>query len=209
MLTLFAIIFTMSLIYLVSGTRLITYIQILCVQGLLLFGIAFMELHDIDLGNLLFILMETLIFKAIVVPYLFHRLITKNHFSNERPADSPNFFSLFTISLIIVVSFILSYNMHNQHLKITYFTTSISAIFTGLLLIIKRRKLITHIVGYMVLENGIFLLSLSLGSELPMIVNIGILLDLFTSVLLFGMFVSKIGELHRTEEANQLTELKD
>ena len=63
--------------------------------------------------------------------------------------------------------------------------------------------------GYMVLENGIFLLSMALGSELPLIVNLGILLDLFTSVLLFGLFITKIDELYHSTEIDQLSGLKD
>ena len=59
------------------------------------------------------------------------------------------------------------------------------------------------------LENGIFLFSLALGSEMPMIVNIGILLDLFTSVLLLGVFVNRINEVFHTVEIDTLTELKD
>ncbi len=209
MINLFAVIFTMTLIYLASGNRLVTYIRILALQGLLLFGLAYLELKHISIGSLLFILVETLVFKAFIVPYFLYMLIKRNHFHNERDADSPNFFSLFKVSLIIILSFILSYTLNNEHLKITYFTASVSAILTGILLIVRRKKIITHIVGYMVFENGIFLLSLAIGGELPMIVNIGVLLDLITCLLLFGVFVSKIGEIHKTEELDQLSELKD
>jgi hydrogenase-4 component E len=209
MINIFAVVFTMTLFYIGSGSRLDTYIRVLAVQGLLLFGIALIELHELDWMNLSFILVETLLFKAIIVPYFFHDLIKKNHMKNERDPDNPNFYGLFKVSLIIILTFMLAYVMHDQHLKITYFTASVSAIFVGLVMIVRRKKIISQIIGYMLVENGIFLLSLSLGSELPMLVNIGILLDLFTSVLLFGMFVSKIGQIHKTEEIDQLSELRD
>lgn len=209
MINLLTIVFTISLVYLASGSRLVGYLRLLAVQGAVLCGLAFYELQDMSVMNLLFILLETLIFKAFLVPYVLYVLVKKNNFHNEREADNPNFFALFTISLIIIVSFVLSYSLKDEHLKMVYFIGSISAILTGLLMIVRRRKIITQIVGYMVFENGIFLLSLSIGNHMPMIVNVGVLLDLITCLFLFGMFVSKIGEIYKTEDVNEMSELKD
>jgi hydrogenase-4 component E len=209
MVNLLTIIFTISLVYLASGSRLVGYIRLLAIQGLILCGLAFYELQEISIANLLFIALETLIFKAILVPYVLYVLVKKNNFHNEREADNPNFFALFTISLIIIISFVISYSLKDEHLKMVYFIGSISSILTGLLMIIRRRKIITQIVGYMVFENGIFLLSLAIGNHMPMIVNVGVLLDLITCLFLFGMFVSKIGEIYKTEDLNELSDLKD
>lgn len=209
MINLLTIIFTITLVYLASGSRLVGYIRLLAIQGLILCGLAFYELQEISIANLLFIALETLIFKAILVPYVLYVLVKKNNFHNEREADNPNFFALFTISLIIIISFVISYSLKDEHLKMVYFIGSISSILTGLLMIIRRRKIITQIVGYMVFENGIFLLSLAIGNHMPMIVNVGVLLDLITCLFLFGMFVSKIGEIYKTEDLNELSDLKD
>ncbi len=209
MVNLLTIIFTISLVYLASGSRLVGYIRLLAIQGLILCGLAFYELQEISIANLLFIALETLIFKAVLVPYVLYVLVKKNNFHNEREADNPNFFALFTISIIIIVSFVISYSLKDEHLKMVYFIGSISSILTGLLMIIRRRKIITQIVGYMVFENGIFLLSLAIGNHMPMIVNVGVLLDLITCLFLFGMFVSKIGEIYKTEDLNELSDLKD
>lgn len=209
MTNLLTIIFTTTLVYLASGSRLNSYIKLLALQGVVLCGLAFYELHEMNLANFLFITIETLVLKGILVPYVLLILIKKNNFHNERDADDPNFFALFKIALIIIISFVISYSLKDEHLKMVYFTGSISAILTGLLMIVRRKKIITQIVGYMVFENGIFLLSLSIGGHMPMIVNVGVLLDLITCLFLFGMFVSKIGEMYKTEDLNELSELKD
>jgi hydrogenase-4 component E len=209
MINLLIIIFTMTLIYLAVAGRFQTFVRILALQGLLLFGIAFYELKDIVLANLLFILLETLVVKALVVPYFFGKIIKQNKLTHDTEPNIPHFYSLLIVSFVIILTFILAYNLHDEHLKITYFTASVSSIFAGIFLIISRRKIITHIVGYMVMENGIFMLSLAIGAELPMIVNTGILLDLFTSVLVLGFFVSKISNAFHTVEVEKLTELKD
>lgn len=203
------VIFTMTLTYLAVAGRLSTYVRILILQGLLLFGVAFLELKHINVTNLIFILLETLIFKAILIPFLINRIIQRNSIKHETAPNQHNFYAILIIMVIIISSFILAYALHDEHLKINYFTSSVSAIFGGLFLIIFRKKIITHIVGYVVLENGIFLLSLALGSEMPMIVNIGILLDLFTSVLVLGIFANKISTTFKSTEIDTLIKLKD
>jgi hydrogenase-4 component E len=209
MINILIIIFTMTLFYVASAGRLGTYIRVLFIQGLLLFGVAYLELKDVQLGHFVMIVLETLIFKAILIPLFYDNLIKKNHFEDERAPNNPNFFALFKVGLIVIFTFILAYRLHDEHLKITYFASSVSAILTGMLMIVRRKKLITHIMGFLVIENGIFLLSLAIGSEMPFIVNVGILLDLMTSVFLFGFFLFRIGEISQTQEVESLTGLKD
>jgi len=63
--------------------------------------------------------------------------------------------------------------------------------------------------GYLVIENGVFILSLAVGNEMPMLVNLGIMLDIFASVLILGIFFNKIGDVLRNPDVNQLRNLKD
>ncbi|MNE36628.1 hydrogenase 4 membrane subunit [compost metagenome] len=63
--------------------------------------------------------------------------------------------------------------------------------------------------GFLVIENGVFILSIALGNEMPMLVNIGILLDIFASVFLLGIFVNKIGDVMKEQDVEQLRNLRD
>ncbi|NJO70101.1 MAG: hypothetical protein HC830_13210 [Bacteroidetes bacterium] len=96
------------------------------------------------------------------------------------------------ITGIILGSFLLSNTIHDSHIRKIFFVVALSALFTGLYIIITRRKIITHVMGFLVIENGVFILSLAVGSEMPMLVNIGILLDIFVSVLLLGILQIKL-----------------
>jgi hydrogenase-4 component E len=218
------LIFSMTLIYLLSAGRLKTYAQALALQGVLLFGIAFSELRDLKemhYNNLVFILLETLIFKGIAVPMYIYYLVKKNNIYYEREPNTTNFHSLFKIALVFIFSFIIGYTLHKegfkdntesvtgQNGKIIYFTASVSALFTGLLILILRKKIITLIVGYMVLENGIFLLSLAMGNEMPIVVNLGVLFDIITTTFLLGIFLNKVQNVFHDIEIKQLSELKD
>ena len=63
--------------------------------------------------------------------------------------------------------------------------------------------------GYMVIENGVFVLSLAVGNEMPMMVNLGILLDVFVSVFLLGIFINKVGDVFTGGDVEELSNLKD
>jgi hydrogenase-4 component E len=78
-----------------------------------------------------------------------------------------------------------------------------------MIFIIINKNILIHLISYLIIENGIFLFSLSLGGEMPMIVNTAILLDIFSSVLLLGIFLNKIGTHYKQIESESLTNLKD
>ena len=201
--------FAMTLLYLSIANRLLTYIRILVLQGFILFGVTFLALIQINITNLVLILLETIIFKAIAVPYFLNYVIKKNGISRVAEPFVPNFISLIVITLIIVTTIILSNSINDTHLDKTFFVVALSTLFTGLYIISTRRKIITHVMGYLVIENGVFILSLAAGNEMPMLVNLGIMLDIFASVLILGVFFNKIGDVLKDPDVNQLRNLKD
>ncbi len=209
MINVLLITFAISLLYLAIANRLLTYIKVIAFQGVILFGVAFIELSEINIVNLIFILLETIIFKTIAVPLFLRYVIDKNRITREAEPYLPNFISLIVITLIIVITFLISNTISDVHLKKIYFVVALSALFSGLYIIATRKKIITHVMGYLVIENGVFILSLAVGNEMPMLVNLGILLDIFVSVFLLGIFVNKVGDVVKDVDVDQLRNLKD
>lgn len=201
--------FAMTLIYLSIANRMSTYIKILAIQGLLLFGVSFIELQEINTLNLAFILLETIIFKTIAIPLFLNYIIKRNNISREVEPYLPYFISLVIVTLIIISTFLISNFIVDPDLNKIYFVISLSSLFTGLYIIVTRKKIITHVMGFLVIENGVFILSLAVGNEMPMLVNTGILLDLFVSILVLGIFVNKIGDVLKDVDIAQLRNLKD
>ena len=208
MISLLIIAFGVTLIYLAVAERMKTYNTLIAVQGLLLFFITYIELESLDVWHLILILLETLVIKVLVLPYFIHRLLIKK--GGDRPVALvvPGYISLTVVSVIIFFSFLLSYLLHDQQIQVKYFTGAIAAIFTGLYLIIVHKQVFTHMMGYLTIENGIFLLSLAIGNEMPLLVNLAVLLDVFSSVLILGIFIDRL-ESFSTLDVNQLEELKD
>ncbi|RME03688.1 MAG: hypothetical protein D6816_10275 [Bacteroidetes bacterium] len=201
--------FLATLIYLSISNRLLGYLKILALQGVLLFGISFLALHEISPLNLVFVLLETIIFKTIAVPYFMGYVIRKNNITREAEPYLSNFISLVIVTVIITGTFLLSNLVNEAQLNKLFFVAALSSLFTGLYIILTRRKIITHVMGFLIIENGVFVLSLAVGNEMPMLVNTGILLDLFVSVLLLGVFANKIGDVMGDAGVEQLSQLKD
>jgi hydrogenase-4 component E len=203
------IVFTISLLYLSIANRLMTYIKIISLQGFILFGVAFIELLEINTFNLAFILLETIVVKAIAIPLFLRYVIIKNNITRETEPFLPNFISLIVVTMIIVITFLVANSIKDIYLDKIYFIVALSALFSGLYLIITRKKIITHVIAYVVIENGVFILSLAVGNEMPILVNLGILLDIFVSVFLLGIFVNKVGDVVKDIDISQLSNLKD
>jgi hydrogenase-4 component E len=199
----------MSLLYMSIANRMATYIRILIFQGFLLFGITYLTLTHVSTLNVTLIMLETIVFKAIAVPWFLSNLIKRNGITRVAEPYVPNFVSLIITTLIIVITILLSTAIKDTNLDKTFFIVALSTLFTGLFMIVSRRKIITHVIGYLVIENGVFILSLAVGNEMPMLVNLGIMLDIFASVLILGIFFNKIGDVLKDPDVDLLRNLKD
>ncbi len=199
----------MSLLYISIANRLFTYLNILVFQGFILFGVTFLTLNKISTVNLILIMLETIVFKALAVPWFINYVIKRNGITREAEPYLPNFVSLIIVTFITVATIILSSSIKDANLDKTFFVVALSTIFTGLYLIVTRKKIITHVIGYIIIENGVFVLSLAVGNEMPMLVNLGIMLDIFASVLILGVFFNRIGDLLKDPDIDHLRNLKD
>ena len=209
MLHVILIILLISLFYLSIANRMTTYINVLALQGVLLFFAAFFELKSVTTLNLILVLLETIVFKAVAVPAFLKYVLKRNHITREAEPFVPNFVSLIITTAIIGITIILSNYMEEARLDKMFFVVALSMLFSGLYIIASRRKIITHVMGYVIIENGVFILSLAVGNEMPMLLNLGIMLDIFASVLILGIFLNKIGDVFKDIDVDQLTSLKD
>jgi len=196
--------FAVTLIYFASAERLVTYVRLIGLQGLLLCGIAISELKDVNTANLLFIVAETLLFKTLLIPYLLSAIIGKSGVTKVHRQALPGFYLILFSIAALLLSVVLANSLINPFVNTIYMTIALYTLFTGLLLIVTHRLIISHLIGFLIVENAVFIFSLAVGSEMPMLINIGILLDIFVGVLILGFF-----GLRLKPHTNELTMLKD
>ncbi len=201
--------FVITLFYIAIANRMMTYLKVLAFQGFLLFAVVFLQLSEINPVNLALILLETIVFKSLAVPIFLAYVLKRNNITREAEPFLPNFVSLIITTFIVVITILMANEVKDPHLDKIFFVVALSSLFTGLYFIATRRKIITHVIGYLIIENGVFVLSLAVGNEMPMLVNLGIMLDIFASVLILGIFLNKIGDVFKDIDVDQLSSLKD
>ena len=209
MINVLLITFIITLFYISIANRMLTYLKVLAFQGVLLFVVVFIQLNEINPVNLALILLETIVFKSIAVPLFMAYVLKRNNITREAEPYLPNFVSLIITTFIVVVTILLANGVKDDHLEKIFFVVALSSLFMGLYFIATRRKIITHVIGYLIIENGVFVLSLAVGNEMPMLVNLGIMLGIFASVLILGIFLNKIGDVFKDVDVDQLSSLKD
>ncbi len=206
---LFIILYATTLIYFSLAERVKKFDWLLAIQGVLLFGIVFFDMQKIDTLNFIFILTETILVKAITIPWFLNKIRKRNNLKRKHEVFIPVFYSVIITIIIIVGSFLISSHFHDSKLNTKYFSISFASIVFGIYFIIIHKNIFSHVVGYLIIENGIFLLSLAVGSEMPMMVNLAILLDVLMGVLVLGIFINHVGDTFKSIEITQLTDIKD
>jgi hydrogenase-4 component E len=188
--------------------RFRSHTMILALQGLLLFGIAMARMHDFHPVEMGFIVVETLVFKAIIIPIILLHVIRKTKI-NRITSSSTQFGSLMMSIVALVASCTITYYMQNSGSDTISFGVALYALLSGLILIVMRKRVFAHLVGFLVIENGVFLFSMAIGVELPMLINLAIMLDILISILVLGMFLQRMDNDMNTDESDALTSIKD
>ncbi|MDR0660887.1 MAG: hypothetical protein LBG19_08845 [Prevotellaceae bacterium] len=209
MIALLILLFAVSLIFFSITERFRTYAMLIGLQGVLLFGISFSLLREINTLNLIFIVVETLVFKALIVPWLLYRIIKRTKTARVHKGALPAFYSILLVILAMLVSVVLTSVLKDAKVDSFFLAISIFALLTGMILITTHKRIFSHMVGFLVIENAVFLFSIAAGAEMPMLINTAILLDIFISVLILGVFMTKIEDRMHSLETDMLTKLKD
>jgi hydrogenase-4 component E len=87
--------------------------------------------------------------------------------------------------------------------------TSLASVLTGFLLLMTRFKAITQVLGYLILENGIYIFGLLLLQSTPFLVEVGVLLDLFVAIFVMGIIINHISREFTSISTDRLTALRD
>ena len=96
-----------------------------------------------------------------------------------------------------------------EHADLLLVPAALATVWTGFLLLTTRKKAIMQVLGYLLLENGILLFGLMLLEAMPFLVEVGVLLDLFTGVFVMGIIIHHISLEFASLSTEHLTELKE
>ncbi len=207
---LLSILFCLSLFYVSITHRVRSYVTVLQVQGILLSILVLLPfVNNFSVFGIILPL-TLLIVKVILIPRYINKIILELDIKRIiEPTIQQIVFLLLVIVTVIMIFLTSSIIAQNTHLEVIPFAIGFSAIAIGIYIIIFRKKLIVHVCGFLVLENGIFLFGTAVASELPVMIELGVLLDVFVVVFLMGIALNKIRSTFEGFEVTDLGRLKD
>jgi hydrogenase-4 component E len=96
-----------------------------------------------------------------------------------------------------------------EHATALLVPAAIATLITGFIMITTRLKAVSQVIGYLVLENGIFIFGMLLVEAMPLIVEMGVLLDLFVAIFVIGIIVNQISRTFSSQDTRNLATLKE
>lgn len=153
----------------------------------------------------------TLALKVIVLPYILHRLIIRLqiHKEIETVVNVP------TTMLIGIALVIFSYHLTAPIRELSTLVTrstlavALATVMLGLLMMITRRHAVTQIIGFLAMENGLFFAATSATYGMPLVVELGVGLDILIAAFIFGIFFFHISETFDSLDVEQMARLKE
>jgi len=205
-----SILFCLTLFYVIVTSRVKAYVTVLQIQGVLLSVLLIIPfIHNFSVYGII-LPITLLLVKVILIPRYINKVISDLEIKRRIEPTIQQMILLpiviVTMITIFIVSSILS---KNTAMDVIPFASGFSSIVVGIYIIMFRRKLIVHVCGFLILENGIFLFGTAVASELPMLIELGILLDVFVVVFLMGITLNRISSTFKGFEVSHLGRLKD
>jgi hydrogenase-4 component E len=190
-------------------SRLIFSIRAVAVQGVIL-GTLPGLIHPFS-WHLVAITVVIIAVKGFVIPLLLGRAVR----SAEIKREVEPFLGYVPTLLLGAVFTALSFGfadrlpMLPEHQNYMFVPASIATLMTGFLILTTRRKAISQVIGYLVLENGIFIFGLLLAEAMPVMVEAGALLDLLVGTFVMGIVINQISREFSSLDTSLLTSLKE
>jgi hydrogenase-4 component E len=191
--------------------RVIHLIDLFALQGFTLFLSTLIMALKTGQTHLYYSAGLTLLLKAMLLPWILHRLVRKLQVKSEVEA-------LINIPTTMLVGIVLVVIAFNVALPISNLSSSVArgmlgialaAVMLAFLMMITRRKAITQVVGFLAMENGLFLAATSATYGMPMVVELGIALDVLVGVIILGVFFFQIRDQFDSLDIHHMEKLKE
>ena len=206
------------LAFLVVGTAILLIVRgdlagqvrLFALQSLVLSALAIIIATYAGSMELLVVGAALAVIKGLVIPRVMRRAVTKIGLQRAVAPYLGTTPALVVCGLLIFVAFYVMAPIaaSNRLPTAGAIPLAFAGILIGFFVTLIRRRALTQILGFLMLENGIFLLALLTTYGVPFIVEIGVFLDLVVAVLIMEIFIYRIKENFDSTEVRQLGRLK-
>jgi hydrogenase-4 component E len=194
-----------------SQRRLVSLVNLLAVQGTLLFIATLLLAWRTGQQHLYLSSALTLALKVLLLPWLLHRLIRRLqvYWDTEPLLNIPG--TMLVGVMVVVFSFGLAQPISALASTATRSSIGIAVavVLLSFVTMITRRKAMSQVVGFLSMENGLFFGAMSATYGMPMIVELGVALDVLVAVLVLGVFFFQIREQFDSLDLHHLESLRE
>lgn len=205
------LVFILLLNLFVLGTsRLRSVIAASALQGVVL-GVLTLTKHAELTIQIAAVAVGAVAIKGVVIPRLLHKAMRDAAIERE-VTPLIGFIGSILVGAIgtgLAVIFSSTLPLRETDVNSLILPSSFATVLTGFIILTTRRKAITQVVGYLILENGIFIMGLALLDAMPFLVEVGVLLDLFVAIFVMGIIINHISREFASTDVAQLTQLKE
>lgn len=199
-------------LFLLASSRIGAAIRVVAIQGVLLAALPLaLAGPEHQLGHALLLAGGALVVKAGFIPWLLFRAIREASIRREmKPAlgfASSMILGAVGVALAFAFSARLPMPKPAEHPFLV--PAALSTVWAGLLLLVSRRKAVSQVLGFLVLENGVFTFGLLISDFMPTMVEAGVLLDLFAAVFVMGIVMFHIHREFSSLDTEKLSALRD
>jgi hydrogenase-4 component E len=194
-----------------SQRRILSLIKLFAWQGLVLSLSTFVVAYSTGQHHLYYSAGLTLLLKVMVLPWLLHRLMIR---LNVR-WDVETLINIPTTMLVGIALVIFSFNLAAPISQLSESITrgligiALASVLLSMLMMLTRRKAIPQVVGFLAMENGLFFAATSATHGMPLVVELGIALDVLVATFIFGIFFFQIRETFDSLDISHMEKLKD
>lgn len=199
-------------ILMVGSTHLRTNIFLFSLQAMLLVWLSTLYANHHAEQHLYLIALVLFALKAVGVPLFLLRIIRQVNVQRDSGTLLSAPIAMHVALAFLAVSYILARQLPvpiEAGLGWPGATAAISLVCTGLLLMLTRRIALSQIIGFLVMENGIYLFGLTQTKGMPMLVEMGIMLDVLVGVMIAGLLAFRIQKSFEHIDVSMLVDLKE
>jgi hydrogenase-4 component E len=190
--------------------RILSLIKLFAMQGFVLALSTFIVAWSTGQHHLYYSAGLTLLLKVLLLPWLLHRLI---HKLNVR-WDVETMINIPTTMLVGIALVIFAFNLAAPIAQLAEGITrgligiALASVLLSLLMMLTRRKAVSQVVAFLSLENGLFFAATSATQGMPLVVELGIALDVLVATFIFGIFFFQIRETFDSLDITHMEKLK-
>ncbi len=196
-------------LFVLGTSRMKALIHAAALQGVLLGLLPPLVLHDAGVIPLSMAIV-TIVLKGVVIPNMLLKALRDAQVKREVEPIVGYLPSILLGAAATAVALALAGRLSpaNGPLGLLVIPTSMSMVFTGFLLLTTRVKAVTQTIGFLLLENGIFVFGLLLLAAVPYLVELGVLLDLFVGIFVISIIIHHINREFASLDTRRLSTLK-